>query len=308
MIGKSSTNMKSLNKHFYTYYSYEEWGRGYLGSRGCPVPPEEDIYFGSFSDKTFNPTQKIILSVHPDRWSAYEEEVVLHDFFDVVKNPHFANRSKAKPGGFLYSPEGKTVWNKEGVVKTFDEDPGDGWEPGFPEDQNRESHNMGKNLWYNPETSERGYFAEPPSENWVKGCPEDWNLKVPKWTVENNPMSGKTGDEHPCGGTLWWVNPETGETRRILVSPGPGWEEGRGELGPQPKITERNLNSHWFTDGEGNERFCETCPQGWKKGRALSPNSQQWMDPFDGFTSNAGAIAVRMKSLGRDPKLKVKVT
>ena len=49
-------------KHFYVYYSYEEYGRGYIGKRECKCLPEEDVsYFGSFKDKTFNPTQKIIL-------------------------------------------------------------------------------------------------------------------------------------------------------------------------------------------------------------------------------------------------------
>jgi len=48
-------------KHFYVYYSYEEYGRGYIGKRECKYLPEEDVnYFGSFKDKTFKPTQKII--------------------------------------------------------------------------------------------------------------------------------------------------------------------------------------------------------------------------------------------------------
>ena len=38
--------------YHYTYYSYQEWGMGYFGSRSCECLPEEDIkYFGSFSDK-----------------------------------------------------------------------------------------------------------------------------------------------------------------------------------------------------------------------------------------------------------------
>ena len=51
-----------MKKYFYVYYSYEEFGRGYIGSRICKCLPEEDIkYFGSYKDKTFNPTEKIIL-------------------------------------------------------------------------------------------------------------------------------------------------------------------------------------------------------------------------------------------------------
>jgi hypothetical protein len=85
----------------YTYYSYEEYGRGYIGSRGCKCSVEEDFeYFGSFSDKTFKPTQKIILETFETREEAYEAELLLHNFFEVDINPHFANKSKLTSSGF----------------------------------------------------------------------------------------------------------------------------------------------------------------------------------------------------------------
>jgi hypothetical protein len=219
--------MKNTEKHFYTYYSYEEWGRGYIGSRGSSVPPDEDDYFGSFSDETFTPTYKIVLSTHPSRKEAYDEEVVLHDFFEVDKNPHFANRSKAKEGGFFYSPAGGKVWNNGGVMKLSEESPGEGWTLGLSEDQVRGGYNKGKNLWWNPKTKERGYYFESPGAEWIKEAPEEWNSKTHKWTAENNPMKGKTGEDHPCGGTYWWVNSKTGETKREKLSPGPEWQPGR---------------------------------------------------------------------------------
>jgi hypothetical protein len=90
-----------MSKHFYVYYSYEEFGRGYIGSRGCKCLPEEDFkYYGSFWDKTFKPTQKIILAEFDNRRDAYDAEVVLHKFYDVVNNPHFANQSRALTSGF----------------------------------------------------------------------------------------------------------------------------------------------------------------------------------------------------------------
>lgn len=90
-----------MSKHFYVYYSYEEFGRGYIGSRGCKCLPEEDSkYYGSFWDKTFKPTGKIILAEFDNRRDAYEAEVVLHKFYDVVNNPHFANQSRALTSGF----------------------------------------------------------------------------------------------------------------------------------------------------------------------------------------------------------------
>ena len=90
-----------MSKHFYIYYSYEEFGRGYIGSRGCKCLPEEDLrYYGSFWDKTFKPTGKIILAEFDNRRDAYDAEVVLHKFYDVVNNPHFANQSRALTSGF----------------------------------------------------------------------------------------------------------------------------------------------------------------------------------------------------------------
>lgn len=82
--------------HHYTYYSYEEWGRGYIGSRSCKCLPEDDVqYFGSFKDKTFNPTYKIILrSDYKTREECLADEVLLHEFYHVHLNSHFANLAK----------------------------------------------------------------------------------------------------------------------------------------------------------------------------------------------------------------------
>ena len=84
-----------LTEYHYVYYSYEKWGRGYFGSRTCKCLPEEDIkYFGSFKDKTFRPTQKIILKDdYATRKEAYADEIILQEYYKVVENPHFANRS-----------------------------------------------------------------------------------------------------------------------------------------------------------------------------------------------------------------------
>jgi hypothetical protein len=44
--------METPKEYYYTYYSYEEYGRGYFGSRSCKCLPEEDTkYFGSFRIK-----------------------------------------------------------------------------------------------------------------------------------------------------------------------------------------------------------------------------------------------------------------
>lgn len=84
----------------YVYYSYEEWGRGYIGKRSSLLPPEVDPYLGSFSDKTFRPTQKIVLEIFNTSEEALAAEIVLHDFYDVHKNSHFANRAKQTSSKF----------------------------------------------------------------------------------------------------------------------------------------------------------------------------------------------------------------
>jgi hypothetical protein len=82
-------------KYFYVYYSYEPWGRGYIGKRECECLPEEDVkYFGSYRDKTFKPTEKIILETFNTVEEALKAEVILHDFYQVDINPHFANKVK----------------------------------------------------------------------------------------------------------------------------------------------------------------------------------------------------------------------
>jgi hypothetical protein len=95
-------------KHFYVYYSYEEYGRGYIGKRECKCEPEKDTkYFGSFHDKTFKPTQKIILDTFNTREEVYEAECILHEYYQVDKNPHFANRAKQTSTKFYFSSDGE---------------------------------------------------------------------------------------------------------------------------------------------------------------------------------------------------------
>jgi hypothetical protein len=96
--------METPKKYYYTYYSYEECGRGYIGSRGCKCLPEEDVrYFGSFRDRTFKPTQKIILKDdYATREEAIVDEIILHDYYDVAINPDFANRAKQTSTKFSY--------------------------------------------------------------------------------------------------------------------------------------------------------------------------------------------------------------
>lgn len=101
-----------LKEYHYVYYSYEEWGIGYIGSRTCKCLPEEDVkYFGSFKDKNFKPTRKIILKDdYATREEAYADEIILQQYYKVIENPHFANRAYQTSIGF--SRVGSIPWNK----------------------------------------------------------------------------------------------------------------------------------------------------------------------------------------------------
>lgn len=93
--------MDQGTKYHYVYYSYEEWGRGYIGVRSSNVPPELDTkYRGSFQDKSFKPTEKIILMEFKSRLEADQAEIKLHKFFQVAANPNFANKINSSSDGF----------------------------------------------------------------------------------------------------------------------------------------------------------------------------------------------------------------
>ena len=103
--------METSKEYHYVYYSYEEYGRGYIGSRTCKCLPEEDIkYFGSFKDRSFKPTQKTILRIYATREDAYVDEIILQEYYKVVENPHFVNRAYQTSTGF--SRKGTIPHNK----------------------------------------------------------------------------------------------------------------------------------------------------------------------------------------------------
>jgi hypothetical protein len=55
---------------------------------------------GTYKDKTFKPTNKIVLQEFCCREDAQKAEISLHDFYKVDVNPHFANRARARSTGF----------------------------------------------------------------------------------------------------------------------------------------------------------------------------------------------------------------
>lgn len=79
-------------RNHYVYISYEIGGRKYIGSRTCDCLIEDDDYFGSYTDKTFSPTEKLIVATFKTRAEANALETYLHTIYEVDKDPSFANK------------------------------------------------------------------------------------------------------------------------------------------------------------------------------------------------------------------------
>lgn len=75
------------------YVSFEEsdGGRSYIGAHS--TNDLNDGYLGSFSDKTFQPTNKIIVGFFKSREALIQAEIQFQRTFKVVENPEFANKS-----------------------------------------------------------------------------------------------------------------------------------------------------------------------------------------------------------------------
>jgi len=91
------TNLKPVNEAIY-----------YIGVRTSKVKPEDDInYYGSskylkhsLEEIGYHNFKKEILSVWETREEANNEEIRLHQLYNVAQNPNFYNKSKAASNGF----------------------------------------------------------------------------------------------------------------------------------------------------------------------------------------------------------------
>ena len=206
-------------KNYYTYYSYEEWGRGYIGKRSCDCLPEEDIeYFGSFKDATFKPTRKIILrSDYANAKELAEDEIILHDFYDVAKNPHFANQAKQTSTGFDRTG---TKITEETRLKLSESRLGE------------RNHMFGKTVVHTKETKEKMSESRLGEKNHMFGkkhTEQAIQEMIEAKVGEKNPFFGKNHSEESkqrMKEVKWYVN-AAGETCRCREHPGVEWQPGR---------------------------------------------------------------------------------
>ncbi len=256
--------MKNDKNYYYTYYSFEEWGRGYIGMRGCDCLPEEDVdYLGSSKDKSFKPTQKIILCTdYKCRSDALRDEIILQDFYEVDKNPHFANKAKATSTGFYYCPpkgvpltdEQKSKISKSlrGIVRTEE---------------------------YKKKMSERLKGREIKPE-WIEKAKQNRRT----YQGENNPFYGKEHTQE----TKELLKQRTTETWKNQPHPWIGRkhseeskakfrENNKGEKNPnfgkkqseetKEKVRLAKVGKKWWSN-QMEEKFCKECPgKGWELGR-----------------------------------------
>ena len=193
---------------YYVYYSYESWGRGYIGRRQCECDPSRDTrYLGSFKDKSFSPTAKIILKTFPTLEKAVEAEILLHNFFEVDVNPHFANKSKQTSTGFSYCKSGPeaTLYGKTGELHPC-------WGRKRTEEEKSRISKSKQGKKRLDMTGDKNPLRNPETVKKISGS--------------NAVLYGVTGDDHPCGGTKWWVNSENKRVR-TKEKPGPEWIPGR---------------------------------------------------------------------------------
>ena len=96
---------KSIYKKFNYVYQIAEANTDmkYIGVRGANIKPEYDLgtnYFSSSSNKEFIKNQKnnisnyiySILSIHDNRCDAINEEIRLHELYDVENNIEYYNK------------------------------------------------------------------------------------------------------------------------------------------------------------------------------------------------------------------------
>lgn len=287
--------METPREYYYTYYSYEEWGRGYIGSRGCECLPEEDIkYFGSFKEKSFRPTQKIILEIYETREQAIEAEVILHDFYDVANNPHFANRAKQTSTKFYYissfdeaSKRGKInglnhKQNKTGVCGRSNEK--------IVEDA-RNAGKVGGKKTYELGIGIHAITPEQRTENSKKAYANGLG-KMSK--EERSEVCKKGGSRAYELGTGIFSHTKEEKSENCKK----GYANGIGKISKEDKI---EIGKKAYTNGLGKiskEERIKNCKMG---------GSQKWMCLETGYISNPGGLTKYQNARGVDTSKRKRV-
>jgi hypothetical protein len=175
-------------KNFHTVYvSFEEKSdsKDYIGKHSSHDP--YDNYMGSFSDKDFNPSQKILLGYATTAEGAVWLEMQWQRSLNVVEDPQYVNQSyqtsvgfdttgrkrpihETRPGGLAAA--GIPYWTDGKTEKRTLNSPGKNWWrgrlPRSEDTKNRISKTVSEQTWWNNGTEERR-LDETPDQTWVEG-------------------------------------------------------------------------------------------------------------------------------------------
>jgi len=214
----------------YIYYSWDNLGRGYIGVRSCACAPELDTkYFGSFKDKTFQPTSKVIIKTFPTRSDAVRAEIQMHNLFNVGVEPHFANRAKQRSdkfdtSGVELSEEHR---RKQSEAMRGEQHPNFGKQLTEETRQKMSKAHTGKIV--SEETRQKMSKAHTGKIVSEKTRKKQSEVRRGERRTEETKLrisESLKGDKNPCFGTKCWVNID-GEIRRCAETPGPDWQHGR---------------------------------------------------------------------------------
>jgi hypothetical protein len=224
---------------YYVYYSYEEWGRGYIGAKpGGSLDPENDGYFGSFKDKSFKPTRKIVLEVYETSEECIMAEVKLHEFFQVDINPHFVNLAKQTSSKFIRTgPHSDEA--KQKMSETKQSRPDDVKQKVSEAQTGEKNHSFGKR-WYN--NGVIGVLSKTCPEGFVPGQLDETKRKKSE-SLKGRPKSDETKQK------LSEIN--TGKTASDET---------------KQKMSKNRKGKNWFNNGT-IEVMNRVCPDGFVPGR-----------------------------------------
>jgi len=184
--------MKNSQQHHYVYKITNnkptDSKKYYIGVRTCKnCLPKEDIeYMGS--SKSLNESiqkngrdvfVKEILSIWKTRKEAVNEEIRLHNKFDVAKNPKFYNKAKQTSTGFDTTGTHLSDKHKKSISRFF---------KGRldSEDTKRKKSESMKGRIFTEKHKKNMSESMKGKKSWSKG------RKFPEWCGENNGFYGKT--------------------------------------------------------------------------------------------------------------------
>jgi hypothetical protein len=230
-----------MNYHV-VYLSFEEspQGRVYIGKHSSEDP--YDKYLGSFHDKTFKPTSKIILEYSKTEEGAILAEMRWQRVFSVAENPDFANKAYQTSTGFQFR-ESRTKSEEE--CRKLSES--------LRGEKNPMHGRVGElnPMYGRKHPPEIIQLLEKLAQERAKDL--EWLRKVSKKGKKEKESTRQKKREVVRGN--WWTSPD-GELKRSIESPGEGWEMRRGNVGL------------WWVNAQGITCQSSECPgEGWKRGR-----------------------------------------